>query len=56
LRRAFLSADTVGLSMVVVDAIDERAAEFYRAHGFVRLPESMRRVLPTPMIAPMIES
>lgn len=56
LRRAFLSADTVGSSMVVVDAIDERAAEFYRAHGFVRLPESTRLVLPTRMIALLIES
>jgi hypothetical protein len=32
--------------MVVVDAIDERAAGFYQAHGFIRLPDSMRLILP----------
>lgn len=46
LQRAFESAGTVGSSMVVVDALDESAAGFYAAHGFVRLPESLRLVLP----------
>jgi predicted GNAT family N-acyltransferase len=46
LQRAFESADTVGSSMVVVDALDESAAGFYAAHGFVRLPDSLRLVLP----------
>jgi predicted GNAT family N-acyltransferase len=46
LRRAFESASTVGSSMVVVDALDEAAAGFYAAHGFVRLPDSLRLVLP----------
>jgi predicted GNAT family N-acyltransferase len=46
LRRALVSAETVGSSMVVVDAVDEGAAAFYAAHGFVRLPDSMRLVLP----------
>jgi hypothetical protein len=32
--------------MLVVDAISEQAAAFYEAHGFVRLPESLRLVLP----------
>ena len=45
LRRAFDSAGTVGSSMVVVDALDEAAARFYAAHGFVRLPDSSRLVL-----------
>jgi predicted GNAT family N-acyltransferase len=45
LRRAFESASTVGSSMVVVDTLDE-AAGFYAAHGFVRLPDSLRLVLP----------
>ena len=39
LRRALGSAATVGSSMIVVDAIDEGAAAFYAAHGFIRLPE-----------------
>jgi predicted GNAT family N-acyltransferase len=51
LRRAFDSASTVGSSMVVVDALDETAAGFYAAHGFVRLPESLRLVLPIRMAA-----
>lgn len=46
LRKAFESADSVGSSMVVVDAIDEAACGFYAAHGFVRLPDSMRLALP----------
>lgn len=46
LRRALASAETVGSSMILVDALDEGAAAFYAAHGFVRLPESMRLVLP----------
>jgi hypothetical protein len=32
--------------MVVVDALDERAAAFYVAHGFVALLESPRLVMP----------
>ena len=46
LQRAFESASTVGSSMVTVDALDEAAAGFYVAHGFVRLPDSLRLVLP----------
>jgi hypothetical protein len=32
--------------MVVVDALDDAAVELYAAHGFVRLPDSPRLVLP----------
>lgn len=46
LQRAFDSASTVGSSMVIVDPLDEAAAGFYAAHGFVRLPDSLRLVLP----------
>jgi GNAT superfamily N-acetyltransferase len=46
LHRALASAATVGSSMVVVDALDEGAAAFYAAHGFMRLPESLRLILP----------
>ena len=46
LQRAFESASTVGSSMVIVDALDEAAAGFYSAHGFVRLPDSLRLVIP----------
>ncbi len=46
LQRALASSETVGSSMVVVDALDETAAAFYSAHGFVKLPDSLRLVLP----------
>lgn len=46
LRRAFGSAGTVGSSMIVVDALDDAAASFYAAHGFIRQPDSRRLVLP----------
>jgi GNAT superfamily N-acetyltransferase len=51
LRKAYENSAIVGSSMVVVDAIDERAVRFYLAHGFIKLPESMRLVLPLPTIA-----
>jgi GNAT superfamily N-acetyltransferase len=54
-RRACVSASTVGSSMLVVDAINERAAGFYEGNGFVRLPDSMRLVLPMHVIAKMLK-
>ncbi len=45
LRKARDSAGTVGSSMVVVDALDKRAVEFYQAHGFTRLGLSERLVI-----------
>jgi ribosomal protein S18 acetylase RimI-like enzyme len=54
-RRAHASASTVGSSMLVVDAINERAAAFYEGNGFMRLPESMRLVLPMHVIEKMLK-
>lgn len=45
-QRACTSAEMVGSSMLIVDALNERAAAFYEGFGFQRLPESSRRVLP----------
>ena len=56
LRKAFENAAVVGSSMVVVDAIDDAAAGFYAAHGFVRLPESMRLILPMQTAAQLFGS
>lgn len=56
LRRALASAETVGSSMIVVDALDDGAASFYAAHGFVRLPESLRLVLPMRVVERMMAS
>ena len=46
LKKAFSNAAQVGSSMVVVDAIDEKGANFYKTHGFIPLPESTRLILP----------
>jgi GNAT superfamily N-acetyltransferase len=53
-QRVYASAATVGASMMVVDAISERAAGFYEGHGFVRLPESLRLVLPMDVIKRLV--
>jgi ribosomal protein S18 acetylase RimI-like enzyme len=54
LQRACESANTVGSSMVVVDASSEAACGFYAAHSFVRLPQSMRLVLPLSSIGILV--
>lgn len=55
LAKAYQNAAQVGSSMVVVDAIGERAAKFYVAHGFIQLPESTRLILPMRTVAAVIE-
>lgn len=42
--------------MLIVDAIGEQAAVFYEANGFVRLPDSLRLILPMQAIAKLLES
>jgi GNAT superfamily N-acetyltransferase len=54
-RRAYASAATVGSSMLVADAISERAAAFYEGNGFLRLPDSLRLVLPMHAIQRLVE-
>jgi GNAT superfamily N-acetyltransferase len=54
-RRAYASAAAVGSLMLVVDAISERAAAFYEGNGFVRLPDSLRLVLPMHAIQRLVE-
>ena len=51
LRRALATAETVGSSMIVGDVLDKVAADFYAAQGFVRLPDSLRLVLPMQIVA-----
>jgi len=53
-QRAFASAATVGSSMLV-EAINDRAAAFYEGNGFVRLPDSLRLVLPMRAIQRLME-
>jgi GNAT superfamily N-acetyltransferase len=40
LRRAVQVSDVVAARLVVVDAIDDRAAAFYRRWGFIEVPEN----------------
>jgi GNAT superfamily N-acetyltransferase len=51
MRRAYASAATVGSSMIVVDAIDDRAAAFYQAFGFLSFPEASRLMFPMHLVA-----
>jgi len=54
LRKAYENASVVGSTMVVVDALEERAVRFYRAHGFLPLPESNRLILPMRTLASLV--
>jgi GNAT superfamily N-acetyltransferase len=54
-KRAYASASSIGSSMLIVDAISEQAASFYEANGFVRLPDSLRLILPMQAIAKLVE-
>ncbi|MGH7486924.1 MAG: GNAT family N-acetyltransferase, partial [bacterium] len=51
LDKAYDNATIIGSSMIVVDALDDRAARFYERHGFIRLTDSMRLILPMQTIA-----
>ncbi len=53
-QRAYASAGTVGSSMLVVDALHERAAAFYESFGFQPLPETLRLMLPMRSIEKML--
>jgi GNAT superfamily N-acetyltransferase len=44
LRLAVLASDTVAARLVVVDAIDDDAAAFYRRWGFIDVPEDPHRL------------
>ncbi|HEV3321669.1 MAG TPA: GNAT family N-acetyltransferase [Solirubrobacteraceae bacterium] len=44
LRRAVAASDAVAARLVVVDAIDDNAAAFYRRRGFTDIPENPRRL------------
>jgi ribosomal protein S18 acetylase RimI-like enzyme len=44
LRLAVTASDAAAARLVVVDAIDERAAAFYRKWGFIDVPENPLRL------------
>ena len=45
LTRAVAASDIAAARVVVVDAIDTRAARFYEHHGFVRVPGNEHRLV-----------
>lgn len=45
LSRARGAADTVAARLVVVDAVDDSAAAFYRHHGFTPVPGNPNRLI-----------
>ena len=54
-KRAYASASVIGSSMLIVDALSDKAAAFYEANGFVRLPDaSLRLILPMHSIANLL--
>lgn len=44
LHRAVAASDAVAARLVVVDAIDDQAAGFYRRWGFIDVPDNPRRL------------
>lgn len=44
LRKALAAGESAAARLVVVDAIDEPAADFYRHHGFITAPEHPHRL------------
>ena len=50
------ASEALAVYAVVVDAKDERATRFYERLGFIRLPESERRLFfPTSAVERLIE-
>jgi GNAT superfamily N-acetyltransferase len=53
LSRAAMLSDDLGIHAALVEAIDDKAASFYRKYGFVSLEDQPRRlILPISKIAP----
>lgn len=45
LTRACAAAEIAAARVIVVDAYDDRAADFYRGHGFVSVPGASKRLV-----------
>ncbi len=54
MRMAYENSALVGSSMIVVDAVDENARRFYEAHGFLRLTDTMRMIIPMAVVADLV--
>lgn len=55
LRRVLVATEQVAARFVVVDAMSEKAADFYAHHGFRRIPQTMRLVQKVNDIAAALE-
>lgn len=44
LRKAVAAGEVAAARLIVVDAVDDRAAAFYQRYGFIRTPENPLRV------------
>ncbi len=49
-----LSNESIGAMAVVVEPINEKAAEFYKKYGFVHLPDSEKMFLPMKLIGQLM--
>lgn len=56
MRRVTVATETVAARFVVVDAIDEPAANFYEHHGFTRTPGTSRLIAKLSDIAAALEA
>ena len=55
LNKAFLATGAVASAFVIVRAIDDAAADFYRRYGFVSLPDQAHRLfIPMETIAQLV--
>lgn len=55
LRRAYDQTAHIGAALILVDAIDDEAAEFYQAFGFSPFPEKrLELFMPMAMIKPLL--
>jgi ribosomal protein S18 acetylase RimI-like enzyme len=43
LRKAVAAGEVAAARLIVVDAVDDRAAAFYQRYGFIRTPENPLR-------------
>lgn len=56
LQRIALASQVMAVYAVVVDALNESAAEFYRQFGFIRLPsQPLKLFLPMDTVASMVD-
>lgn len=57
MQRAMQASQVMAIYAIIVDALNDRAAEFYRQFGFISLPGQLRKLfLPIDTVSSMIEN